>query len=69
MGCVLIISYSAGRVKRLTANDIIGHFLKHKEVKDLEERIQRIDERLETRFWIAAAYSFDGVFPAIKKAQ
>ena len=37
------------RVKRLTANDIIGHFLKHKELKDLEERIQQIEERLETR--------------------
>ena len=37
------------RIKRLTANDIIGHFLKHKELKDLEERIQRIEERLDTR--------------------
>ena len=36
------------RVKRLTANDIIGHFLKHKELKELEERIGRIEERLET---------------------
>jgi hypothetical protein len=36
------------RVKRLTANDIIGHFLKHKELKDLEQRIERIEERLET---------------------
>ena len=35
------------RVKLLTANDIIGHFLKHKELKDLEERIERIEERLE----------------------
>ena len=37
------------RVKRLTANDIIGHFLKHKELKDLEQRIERIEERLESR--------------------
>lgn len=36
------------RVKRLTANDIIGHFLKHKELRDLEERIERIEERIET---------------------
>jgi hypothetical protein len=36
------------RVKRLTANDIIGHFLKHKELKDLEECIERIEEKLET---------------------
>jgi hypothetical protein len=37
------------RVKRLTANDIISHFFKHKELKELEERIGRIQERLETR--------------------
>ena len=37
------------RVKRLTANDIIGHFLKHKELEDLEERIQRVEQQLETR--------------------
>ena len=37
------------RIKRLTANDLIGHFLKHKELKDLEERIERIEERLENR--------------------
>jgi phage terminase small subunit len=36
------------RVKCLTANDIIRHFLKHKELKDLEERIERIEKRLET---------------------
>jgi hypothetical protein len=36
------------RVKRLTANDIIGHFLKHKELRELEERIERIEERIET---------------------
>ncbi len=37
------------RVKRLTSNDLLRHFLKHKELNDLEERIQRIEERLETR--------------------
>ena len=37
------------RVKRLTANDIISHFLKHKELKELEERIGMIEEQLETR--------------------
>ena len=37
------------RVKRLTANDIIGHFLKHKELDDLEERIQQIEQQLEKR--------------------
>ena len=35
------------RVKRLTANDIIRHFLKNRELEDLEERIQRIEERLD----------------------
>ncbi|MBN2317285.1 MAG: hypothetical protein JXM79_25395 [Sedimentisphaerales bacterium] len=28
------------RIKRLAANDIISHFLKHKELKDIEKRIQ-----------------------------
>jgi hypothetical protein len=37
------------RVKRLTANDIVNHFLKRRELADLEERIERIEERLETR--------------------
>ncbi|MHC4488586.1 MAG: hypothetical protein ACYSW7_05330 [Planctomycetota bacterium] len=37
------------RVKRLTANDIIGHFLKRRELVDLEERIEKIEERLEAR--------------------
>jgi hypothetical protein len=37
------------RVKRLVANECIGHFLKRRELVDLEERIQRIEERLETR--------------------
>jgi len=37
------------RVKRLTANDVIGHFLKRRELVDLEERLQRIEEQLEAR--------------------
>jgi len=37
------------RLERLTANDVIGHFLKRRELVDLEQRIQRIEERLETR--------------------
>ena len=37
------------RVKRLVANDIIGHFLKRRELVDLEERIEWIEERLDTR--------------------
>ena len=38
-----------GRTKRLAANNIIGHFLKHKEQKELEERLDRIENQLETR--------------------
>jgi hypothetical protein len=34
------------RVKRLTANDIIGHFLKHGELKEIEEPIQRVEQQL-----------------------
>jgi hypothetical protein len=30
-------------------DDAINHFLKHRELVDLEERIQRIEERLERR--------------------
>ena len=43
-----LLDTSDDRVKRLTANDIISHFFKHKEIKELEERIGRIEERLET---------------------
>lgn len=35
------------RTKRLTANDIIGHILRHKEVDELEGRIAAIEQRLE----------------------
>ena len=42
-----LLDTSDDRVKRLTANDIINHFLKHKELKDLEERIQQIEQQLE----------------------
>jgi len=35
------------RTKRLTANDIIGHILRHKEVDELENRITAIEQRLE----------------------
>ena len=37
------------RIKRLTAKDMIGHYLKHKEIEELEDRIERIEERLEAR--------------------
>lgn len=44
-----LLDTSDDRVKRLTANNIIGHFLKHRELQDLEERIERIEEQLEKR--------------------
>jgi len=37
------------RLKRLVCKDIIEHFLKHKEVTELEERITAIEARLDTR--------------------
>jgi hypothetical protein len=37
------------RLKRLTANDIIGHFLKHRELDGLAGRIERVEERLTER--------------------
>jgi hypothetical protein len=44
-----LLDTSDNRVKRLTANDIINHFLKRRELVDLEERIERIEERLDER--------------------
>jgi hypothetical protein len=43
-----LLDHNDDRLKRLTANDIISHFLKHKELRDLEERIERIEKQLET---------------------
>jgi hypothetical protein len=37
------------RVKRLTANDIVNHFLRHKELHELEKRIETIESSLEHR--------------------
>lgn len=42
-----LLDTSDDRVKRLTANDIIGHFLKRRELVELEERIERIEKQLE----------------------
>jgi len=38
-----------GRLKRLVCKDIIEHILKYKEVKDLEERLAAIEQRLGER--------------------
>ena len=45
---VALLDADDDRVKRLAANDVINHFAKRREMVDLEERIQRIEERLET---------------------
>jgi HEAT repeat protein len=37
------------RVRRWVANDIVNHFLRHKELHELEERIEAIEERLKSR--------------------
>ena len=34
------------RLVRLTANDVIGHYLKHKELAELESRIEGIEQRM-----------------------
>jgi hypothetical protein len=44
-----LLDHNDNRLKRLTANDIISHFLRHKKLRDLEERIERIEKQLETR--------------------
>jgi hypothetical protein len=36
-----------GRLKRLAANDIIAHFLKHKELTDIEKRIEVIENHFQ----------------------
>ena len=46
---VRLLDTGDDRVKRLASNDIIGHFLKHRELDDLEERVQRVEEQIETR--------------------
>ena len=46
---MVLLDTGDDRVKRLTANDIIGHFLKRRELVDLEERIEAIEKQLETR--------------------
>ena len=43
---VSLLDHKDDRIKRLTAKDIIEHFLKHKEVKELEERIVAIETML-----------------------
>ena len=41
-----LLDHKDDRLKRLTAKDIIEHFLKHKELRELEERIDAIEQRL-----------------------
>jgi hypothetical protein len=44
-----LLDGSDERVKRLTANDVVNHFLRHKELHELETRIETIEHRLEER--------------------
>ena len=37
---------SDARLKRLVCKDIINHVLKHKEVAELEQRIEALEDRL-----------------------
>ncbi|MHC4519046.1 MAG: hypothetical protein ACYTAS_10685 [Planctomycetota bacterium] len=37
------------RLVRLTANDLIGHFLKHKELNELTKRVAAIEEKMSRR--------------------
>ncbi len=37
------------KLKRLTANDIINHVLKHKELAELEQRLEALENRLSDR--------------------
>ena len=46
---VSLLNSSNERVRRLTAKNMIEHFLKHKELKDLEGRIAAIEARLSER--------------------
>ena len=46
---VTLLDATDDRVKRLAANDIIGHHLKHRELVDLEDRITVIEERLQAK--------------------
>ena len=37
------------RLRQLAANDVIGHFLKHRELAEFEERIAAIERRLDRK--------------------
>jgi len=37
------------RLRRLTANDIVSHFLKHRELKEIEDRLTAIEGQLSLR--------------------
>ena len=44
---VSLLDNKDDHLKRLTVKDIIEHFLKHKEVREFEERIAAIEKRLD----------------------
>jgi len=41
-----LLDHKDDRLKRLTAKDVIEYFLKHTEIKDLEERLVAIETKL-----------------------
>jgi hypothetical protein len=44
-----LLEHKDDRLKRLTAKDIIDFIIRHKEVEDLEKRIEAIEQRLNER--------------------
>ena len=44
---VVILDTTDDRIRRLAANDIIEHFLKHRELAESEQRIAAIEQRLK----------------------
>ena len=42
-----VLDSGDGRLKRLAANDVIEHYLKHRELADIEKRVAAIEGRLD----------------------
>lgn len=44
-----LLDHEDDSLRRLTAKDIIDHYLKHKEFRELEERIEAMEQRLDSQ--------------------
>jgi hypothetical protein len=44
-----LLDTSDGRLRRLAANDVIGHILKHKEIAELAERLEALEQNILDR--------------------